>query len=274
MPLFTVDEKKCNRDGICVAVCPAQIIQQPSPDDTPRPTADAEDICIQCGHCVAVCPHGALSHRVMASEACTPLRKEWNISADQAVQFLKSRRSIRMFKPDPVPREGLTQLIDLCRWAPSGHNSQPLSYLVIENPAEVKRLAGLVVDWMKGMLAADNPFAAQMRMDRVAASWEAGQDRVCREAPHVVVVHAPKNNPFATTAGPIALTYLELAAKAMGLGTCWGGYFNTAALFYPPMTKELALPEGHTNLGAMMVGYPRFKFHRLPQRKEATVTWR
>ena len=78
----------------------------------------------------------------------------------------------------------------------------------------------------------------------------------------------------AQTACVIALTYLELAASAFGLGTCWAGYFNAAATFWPPLQSALALPENHASYGAMMIGHPKFAYHRLPERKEADISWR
>jgi nitroreductase len=59
----------------------------------------------------------------------------------------------------------------------------------------------------------------------------------------------------------IALTYLELAVTSFGLGACWAGYFSAAANMGPPMKKALGLPEEHNSFGAMMVGYPKYKYH-------------
>ena len=72
----------------------------------------------------------------------------------------------------------------------------------------------------------------------------------------------------------IALTYLELAATSMGLGTCWAGYFNVTATSFPPMQEALALPPGHQAFGSMMVGYPKFSYHRLPLRNPPAISWR
>jgi hypothetical protein len=47
-----------------------------------------------------------------------------------------------------------------------------------------------------------------------------------------------------------------------------------AMTFYPPMAQALALPEGHQCYGAMMIGYPKHRYHRVPTRKEPAVTWR
>ena len=59
MSLFTINQEKCKRDGICAKDCPAQVIVWKNKDDFPMPAKDAEEFCINCGHCVAVCPYEA-----------------------------------------------------------------------------------------------------------------------------------------------------------------------------------------------------------------------
>ena len=100
------------------------------------------------------------------------------------------------------------------------------------------------------------------------------KDRICRGAPHVLIAHAPKDERTALAACTIALTYLELATPAFGLGACWAGYFNAAANFWPPMAEALDLPEGHVSFGAMMVGQPQFQYPRVPLRNELKTLWR
>jgi nitroreductase len=70
------------------------------------------------------------------------------------------------------------------------------------------------------------------------------------------------------------LTHLELAATGMELGCCWAGYFNAAVTSFPPMKKALGLPDGHQCFGAMMVGYPTYRYHRMPERKTPKIIWR
>ena len=165
------------------------------------------------------------------------------------------------------------KLIRVACYAPSGHNLQPVRWLVIREAAEVSRLVDLVIDWMKSELEKKSPLSQMLHMDRLVASREAGEDRICRGAPHVIVAYADKNDRTAPVACTIALTYLELAASAMGLGACWGGYFNAAANMWPDLFKALKLPEGQAVYGAMMVGRPKFKYHRIPYRKEPSVIW-
>lgn len=274
MSLFVVDEEKCKRDGVCIATCPAGIIEFRDEKSVPTPIDGADELCISCGHCVAVCPHGALSHTNMTPEQCPSIQKEWLPNAEQIEHFLRARRSIRVYKDQAVEREVLTKLIDVARFAPSGHNSQTVSWLVINDSGEIQRLAGLVVDWMRSLLEEESPLATQLHMDRVVASWEAGIDRVCRSAPHLIVAHAPKDERTAQAACTIALTFLELAAFSFSLGTCWAGYVNAAANSWLPMQHALELPGGHTSFGAMMVGYSKYGYQRLPIRNEAQITWR
>jgi nitroreductase len=88
------------------------------------------------------------------------------------------------------------------------------------------------------------------------------------------VALAPASDPAAPIACTLALAYLELAAPSFGLGCCWAGYLHMAALHWPPLRAALALPEAHQLGGAMLAGEPRYRYHRLPLRKEPDITWR
>ena len=102
MALLNIDESKCKQDGICAQECPFGLIALSSKDAYPAIPKAAEAACIVCGHCVAVCPHGALNHARIPVEKSPPISKELAISQEQAVQFLRSRRSIRRYKDKPV----------------------------------------------------------------------------------------------------------------------------------------------------------------------------
>ncbi len=274
MTLIQVDPDKCLRDGICAAVCPAQIISF-SKEDGKLPVLidNAEKLCIRCGHCVAVCPEGALAHESMGPTDCPPVREEFHVGDEIMEHLLRSRRSIRVYRDKPVPKQVLERLIDMARYAPSGSNMQPVQWLVILEPEKVQELGAMVVDWMKQLIGEKSPLADLLRFDRVVASWQEGKDRVLRGAPHLVIAHAPGRERTAAAACTIALSYLELAAGSLSLGTCWAGYFTTAAGSWPPLAEALAMPDDHSVFGAMMVGYPRFPYRRLPLRNPARITW-
>lgn len=274
MTLFSIDREKCDRDGICAAACPLGIIRMDADSSFPAPTEDAGRLCIRCGHCVAVCPNGALSHAAIPLESCPPVQTDWLPDVNQTEHFLRARRSIRNYRNQPVDRDTLQQLIATARYAPSGHNSQPVQWLVVHDTERLRTLTGLVIDWMRDMLEKQPAVAAGLHLDRVVGSWQAGQDRVCRKAPHLIVAHAAKDDRAAPMACTIALTYLDLAAPSFGLGTCWAGYFHAAANLWPPLLQALELPAGHVSFGAMLIGYARYPYHRLPPRKDPPIRWR
>jgi len=74
------------------------------------------------------------------------------IGEDQAVQFLRSRRSIRAYKDTPVEKEKIERLIEIGRYGPYGSNTQLVEWLVFNDKAKIKTLAGIAVDWMRHVL--------------------------------------------------------------------------------------------------------------------------
>jgi nitroreductase/Pyruvate/2-oxoacid:ferredoxin oxidoreductase delta subunit len=274
MSLLTVNQEVCQRDGFCAEVCPVTIIEFKDKDAFPTLIEGGEKLCIRCGHCVAICPHGAMTHAIMKPEECLSVNDDWLLGPEQVEHFLRYRRSIRNYKKQPVEQEVLTNLINVARFAPSGHNLQPVKWLVIYERDEVQRMAKLVIDWMRHLIKEESPLVAAMNLNRIVSFYDAGQDNICRNAPHVIVAYARKEDRTAQTACTIAMTYLELAALSFDLGTCWAGYFNAAASLWPPMQQALELPEGNINFGAMMVGYPKFKYQRMPLRNKTSITWR
>lgn len=274
MNLITISEEKCKKDGFCALECPMHIIRMPDSGHFPEAVEHADELCINCGHCLSVCPHGALTLKQTAPQDCAPLQKQLMPSAEQSVHFLKTRRSARMFKDKPVDRALIEQCIDAARYAPSGHNNEPVHWLVIHDPALTKRLSGIVCDWMRMLVENKMPIAQTLHLDLVVSKWDNGTDCILRGAPHIVVAHADKADITAQSAATIALTYLELAAHGLGLAATWAGFFHAAAAMFPPLVQELALPENHQCFGAMMIGLPKIKYHRIPPRKQARITWK
>ena len=274
MNLLTVNPDKCNRDGICADVCPVKIIYFKDKETIPQAVPNAEKLCIRCGHCVAVCPTGAMSHEAMSPEQCLPVKEERLLTPDQTEHFLRYRRSIRVYRKKTVDRKIIGRLIEIASHAPSGHNLQPVKWHVIYDCQELKRLTGLVADWMRYMIKEYPDMAALMHMDLSVAAWDAGIDVICRDAPHLIIAYGNSADATAPTSCTIALAYLDLAAPSLGLGTCWGGYFQAAATVWPPLKAALDLSKGHVSFGSMMIGFPKYKYQRMPARNKPQVTWK
>lgn len=273
MELITVDGATCNRDGLCAQVCPMTLIELDK-EALPVAVLDAAQYCVRCGHCVAICPTGSLHHQDIDDAVCVAIDKTLNISWPQCEQFFRSRRSIRNFRKKTVAKDVLQELIELARYAPSGHNHQGVEWLVLADGQELHQLASIVCDWMRFMQEKMPELAASYSMDRVLARWDAGEDVILREAPVLIVAHGGRDDRRAQTSCTIALTHLELIASAMGLGACWAGFFNAAASTWPDLKQALGLPDNNICYGAMMIGYPRFTFQRAVERNPPSITWR
>jgi len=274
MSLFTINEDKCTKCNRCVADCPVCIISRATDEAVPSPIENAASFCINCGHCVAVCPTDALTLSTMDPGSCPAIKKDLLPKEESMAELLRARRSVRKFKDQPVSRGILAELIDVGRYAPTGSNSQQVHWAVFEKQDDVKRLATLVGEWMM-MVAGQSPDPAMaQRMSHFSSRWQEGEDVILRSAPHVIVVHGPAPVPCIQYDCDIALTYLELYACSMGLGTCWAGFLTAAANMHPPVAEALALPEGHKLCGGVMIGYPEFGYHRIPTRNAAQVEWR
>jgi nitroreductase/NAD-dependent dihydropyrimidine dehydrogenase PreA subunit len=272
LALIEIDATKCRRDGICAMACPLGAIT--STPGGPVAAETATQHCIECGQCVAICPTGALSHRSMKPSDCMPVPAGGQLSPETVEAFLKTRRSIRTYRSRPVDSATLGRVIDLVRYAPSGDNRQPVKWIIVQKREEVRRLAGVAVDWMRDAVREGQPAADRYGFGRLVAGWDAGRDLICRGAPHLVVACGSQEDPTAVGASLIAMSHMEIAALPFGLGTCWAGYFMIAASQSPAVQAALALPAGHGVYGAMMIGYPKFAYHRIPSRRPADIDWR
>jgi nitroreductase/ferredoxin len=273
MGLLIVDDSKCKRDGICVLECPTAIIRLPENQGCPEIVRGGEDTCLSCGHCVAVCPHGALSHERIPMEDSPPIIKELSINEGQAVQFLRARRSIRRYKDKPVEQEKICRLIEVARYAPTAANSQLVEWLVLSDKSRIQKIAGLTIDWLRQVLKDPNLSAASPYLSMVVRAWDAGHDSVLRNAPVLIVASAPKEAMNGMVDLTLALSYLDLLAPTMRLGTCWAGLLQGALLASPSLKAVVGIPEWHSHHYPMMLGYPDVKYHRLPERKQPRITF-
>jgi nitroreductase/Pyruvate/2-oxoacid:ferredoxin oxidoreductase delta subunit len=274
MDLIKVDSTKCNKCGTCAKVCPTGVIGM----DENGPTV-LNQFCIACGHCVAICPSEALDN------VKTPLANQLSLGnvpvldKDAAALFLRRRRSIREFQNKPVPREMITQLLGIARFAQTSGNSQGVSYHVIDDRDTLRNITSVTIDWLEEALQSPPyagsqyaaPFAAH-----IANYRQNGEDVVLRDAPCLVIPVVDKNFlPVGQINTDFSLAYAELYAPSIGLGTCITGFFNACATSgYQPMLDILNLPENMYVTGGLMVGYPKYTYKRLVDRNPLQVIWK
>jgi ferredoxin len=266
-----VDESKCKKDGICVRECPTAAIRFREGDGFPE--IPEGGICLACGHCIAVCPHDALNHQWVPVEGSPGIREDLAINEQQAAQFLRSRRSIRLFQDRPVEPEKVRRLIEVARYAPTAENSQLVEWLVLRDKSHISRIAAMTIDWVRQVVKDPRVAAARPYFPMIVAAWDAGNDSVLRNAPAVVVASAPEEAINGTVDLTLALSYFELMAPATGLGTCWAGLLQGALHASSSIKAAVGVPANHPHHYPMMLGYPDVKYHRLPERKAPKIVF-
>ncbi|RKY01307.1 nitroreductase family protein [Candidatus Poribacteria bacterium] len=141
-----------------------------------------------------------------------------------AIEALKTRRSVRSFKPDPVPREVIEEIIDCARLAPSAMNLQPWEFVVVTDESMRKRIADLT-DYGK--------FIAQ--------------------APVCIAVFC-KDVKYYLEDGCAATENILIAARARGLGSCWVA--GDKKFYAESVAELLGVPKGYKLVSLIALGYP------------------
>ena len=145
-------------------------------------------------------------------------------------EAIRTRQSIRSYKPDPVPDDVLNRVLDAMRLAPSAGNLQPWRFVVVRDAATRERVA----------------------------EASSGQQWIAH-APAIVAACGWRDRAYSKMGGywnsvavdvTIALDHLTLAAAAEGLGTCWVGSFVEEEV-----RGVLGIPEDVTVIALTPLGY-------------------
>lgn len=250
-----IEPAKCRKDGICVNICPCQIFK-PGTSGVPEVEAGLVSTCIRCGHCVSACPGDAITVKALKDTDFKPDSSrlpEFEVFED----LVMSRRSIRTFKNGPVKIELLQKLLEMTRYCPTARNTQALSWLIVNGPEKVRQVAADVI----------NIFRPIERMAPLVKAFDNGEDPVCRNAPQLLIAYGPEKYAWGSLDAAIAIANLELAAKTSGLGTCWGGFVTNAATSDKLIGRHLGLDDSEKIFAALMIGYPKYAYRKVPPRK-------
>ncbi|GAB4305747.1 MAG: nitroreductase [Candidatus Bipolaricaulota bacterium] len=145
---------------------------------------------------------------------------------NEVLQAIRARRSIRAFRSQPVEPEKVEAVLDAGRWAPSGKNTQPWRFVVVESAAKRAELVKLVP---QRDMVATAPVTVAILLDR-----QAGYDEL-KDAQGI---------------GACAQNIL-LAVHALGLGACWIGRARDREV-----EAVLGAREGEELMMLIPIGYP------------------
>lgn len=154
----------------------------------------------------------------------------------------QDRRSIRKYKDIPVEKDKIEIMLDSARLAPSGSNTQPARWMVIQNRHTIQRICKACRDQP---FVKDAPLVlvllgdlscrvkdAEGEMDVLSDQYQQERERIIRDC-------------------AISGQQMVLQAFELGIGTCWVGDFTQ-----PSMRKALNIPSDHYVLAIFTAGYP------------------
>jgi len=141
-----------------------------------------------------------------------------------AIEVLKTRRSVRAYKAEPVPRRIVEDVIDCGRLAATAVNIQPWEFVAVTEPAMLRKIAD-ITDYGK--------FIA--------------------EAPVCVLVLCAETKYYLED-GSAATENILLAARAHGLGSCWVA--GDKKHYAPDICRLVGVPRGYKLVSLIPIGYP------------------
>jgi nitroreductase len=187
---------------------------------------------------------------------------------NRLLQLVKKRRTVRRFKPDPVPEGYVEKIIEAARWAPSGFHTQPWEFVVVEKK-ETKEAVITALERYAPPIT--GPETGGRAPDALRGSF--------RDAPVFIILLADWRAKIGLPGHPTevdarvrsiycsglasAFLYLHLAAASLGLASQW-----YSAASRPEAEREIrriiGFPEDLTIYDMMVLGYPAVP----PQPKE------
>jgi nitroreductase len=229
---------------------------------------------------MAVCPVEAVTHPALDLAGFLPAPKSFPFSPEALYLSLRARRSCRAYQDKGVPRELLEKLIDIARYAPTGHNRQNFEFIVVQDRNRIQKLVNQTVRFFhkfaEDLEASPEPHPLKRLLWEFHKDYEfalQGRDRIFRGAPVVILLHAPTGILSSIDNCLYAMLHMVMMAEALGLATCINRRFLIATDRVPEIPKELGVPAGNQIFGCVTVGFPKHKFHRLPSRNPAKVKW-
>lgn len=187
---------------------------------------------------------------------------------DEFVELTKKRRSIRRFKPDPVPDEYIEKILEAARFAMSGANGQPWEFIVVKDPETKNRLVEAMAEQRKLVAALEASRVKEMRHGAYRDAPNIPSPSGLSMAPVFIVTCADPRVAQASQLGRLCdrrwvidenmantTQIIHLAAAACGLASRW--------VTVPQLSEELikpilGLPPIIRIFNIAVIGYPAY----------------
>lgn len=170
------------------------------------------------------------------------------------IDVMKTRRSVRQFKTDPVPYEHLKEIVDAARMAPTSGNQQPWKFIIVRDKEKINAIKNECIEFARKRIKESR----NLSDEELATEVKAFDERYSKgyfSAPAFIVVLSDGKSKYPSYNhhdGPLAAGYLLLAARSMGYGTV----YITDAIPVEATKKALNIPDQYTRVCITPVGVP------------------
>ncbi len=258
MSKILINKEKCIKCGACIKDCLTYSLSRDE-DGFACIAEGGESRCFSCQHCFAICPTGAISFDGKnPQEAFAPSFGE----PSEILSLIRSRRSIRQFKEEEISEENWIKLKDMLPYIPTGCNYNGLHFSIIESRNAMDEIREYVNKKILKLIS--NKFTQKYagKFAKYKDAFENGEDIIFRNAPHMVIVSSHIHAPCANVDPIIALSYIELYAQTLGIGTCWCGFAQACFKILPKLANMVKIPDGYKPVYVMLLGMPAVKYQR------------
>lgn len=180
---------------------------------------------------------------------------------NEVLKTIKSRRSVRKYKPEQISQESLAIILEAGVYAPSAHNEQPWHFTVIQKKELLDRINNLTresmqkseIEWVKRMSAKP-------------------EFKVTYDAPTLIIVSGRKEAMAYPADCAAAIQNMLLAAESLNIGSVWLGLVR----YYFALSEEvksLNIPDGYEPYYGVVFGYKAVENQQAPKRNKEVVNY-
>jgi len=176
------------------------------------------------------------------------------------LELMKTRRSIRRFKPDAVPKGFVDMVLEAARWAPSAGNRQPWRFIVVRDATARKEIGEIYQKMREAELKEMPAYSSHYKMisERIKANF---YRNIFATAPLLIVVCANPRESFHYRTYPmdcaVAIQNMLLLAHALGLGSTYINFYRPEHESKLKQLKDLLeIPDDIEIRAVLPLGYP------------------
>jgi nitroreductase/NAD-dependent dihydropyrimidine dehydrogenase PreA subunit len=286
---IAIDSTLCKKCNVCVDVCPNGIFR--TDKNLISVKSERIELCFLCGQCMASCSEKAIQVLGLDYNKDFFDLPETINSFDTLIQ---SRRSVRAFKNNPVPKDILEQIVNALTFAPPSFPPLKTEIVVVQDKKLIEQALPHMVNWYDNLIKRlKNPLvryiirrkAGSERFQtiqnhvvpmfniKLPSMITRTEDAITRDAQAMILFHADKHSDNYREDIYIMLGYALLKAHSLGIGASAIDLIPPAIEKVTYLKRLFQIPAENEVVASMILGYPKHKYKRAIRRQLKTVTW-